>query len=75
MREEAAPDSNIDLLIITGRDLEYAERREISHASFDVNLEYGTLSSFVDIDEEKWNSRLSSFHPIHENVTREGIVV
>ncbi|MDD5674922.1 MAG: nucleotidyltransferase domain-containing protein [Chitinivibrionales bacterium] len=74
-RGNAAPDSDIDLLIITGRELKHRERHVISDVLFEVNLEYDTSFSFISVDEEQWNSKLYSFLPIHVNVQREGIPV
>ena len=74
-RDEASPDSDIDLLLITARELEHGEKHVISDAIFEVNLRYDTLFSFIAVDEKQWNSRLYSFYPIHVNVEREGISV
>ena len=74
-RGDASPDSDIDLLLVTGRELEQGEKHLISDAIFEVNLHYDTLFSFIAVDEKQWNSRLYSFYPIHINIQREGISV
>jgi predicted nucleotidyltransferase len=74
-RGDASPDSDIDLLIVTGRELEHGERHMISHVLTDINLEYDTLFSFIAVEEKEWNGKLYSFLPIHINVEREGILV
>ncbi|MBD3321118.1 MAG: nucleotidyltransferase domain-containing protein [Chitinivibrionales bacterium] len=75
VRGDAQPDSDIDLLIITGRKLEHRERHIISDILTDVNLDFDTLYSFITVEEQEWKSKLYSFYPLHKNVTREGIAV
>jgi len=74
-RGDAKPDSDIDLLLITGRALEHGERHRISNIITDVNLEHDTLFSYIDVEEQEWNSKLYSFYPLHANIMREGIAV
>ncbi|MBN1309111.1 MAG: nucleotidyltransferase domain-containing protein [Chitinispirillaceae bacterium] len=74
-RGDASPDSDIDLLLVTERELKQSEKHMISDTIFEVNLYYDTLFSFIAVDDQQWNSRLYSFYPIHINVEREGIPV
>lgn len=74
-RGEATPDSDVDLLMITGRQLPHRDRHVISRLITEVNLEYDTLFSFIAVDQSEWNSKLYSYLPIHGNVEREGIEV
>jgi len=74
-RGDATPESDVDLLIISGRELSHRERHCISDILFDVNLAYDTLFSYISVDETQWNSALHGFLPIHENIEREGITV
>jgi uncharacterized protein len=67
--------SDIDLLIVTERELQHGERHKISNVITDVNYAYNTLFSFITVDDHTWNSRLYSFYPIHVNIEREGIYV
>jgi len=72
-RGDAAPDSDVDLLIITARPLSYGESHKIVHEVFEVNLAFGTNFSFVDVDTETWNSELWKYVPLHIHVSAEGI--
>jgi predicted nucleotidyltransferase len=74
-RGDATSDSDIDLLIVTERELEHCERHMISHEIFEVNLERDTQFSFLCIDAGTWESELHGYMPLHVNVTREGIPV
>lgn len=74
-RGDASADSDVDLLILTGRRLEHRERHMISDILTDVNLKYDTLFSFIAVDAASWHSRLYHHYPIHIHVSREGIPV
>lgn len=74
-RGDFEPCSDVDLLIVTQRDVSHRERHEISDIITQVNLEHDTLFSSVVIPAKKWDSKLYSFYPIHATVAREGITV
>jgi predicted nucleotidyltransferase len=71
----AAPDSDVDLLIVTERELSHRERHRISHEIFEVNLALDTQFSFIAIDSDTWNSEIYEYMPLHINVEKEGIAV
>lgn len=75
VRGDAVPDSDIDLLIVTGRELMLNERHLISDIVFEVNLSYDVLFSFIVVDARQWHSRYHELLPIHINIEREGILV
>jgi predicted nucleotidyltransferase len=74
-RGEAAIDSDIDLLIVTEKELEHSERHRISNEITHINLEFGTLFSFITICEQEWNSEMFSLMPIYDNISRDGVTV
>ena len=74
-RGDAVPDSDIDLMIITGRALRHRERHAISHELFEVNLQYDTQFSFVTVDADTWDSERYGYMPLRVNVAREGVSV
>jgi predicted nucleotidyltransferase len=74
-RGDAAPDSDIDLLIVTDRELEHRERHMISEQITEVNLAFDTLFSFITVEQRQWNGRRYGFLPLHINVEREGVTV
>jgi predicted nucleotidyltransferase len=74
-RGDASIDSDVDLLIITERELLLAEKHIISEEIFRINLEYDVLYSFIAIDKEKWNSDLFNLYPIHINIERDGVLL
>jgi predicted nucleotidyltransferase len=74
-RGDYLPDADVDLLIVTERELTHGERHCVSHEITHVNLEFNTLYSFLAISAERWDSELYRYVPIHKNVEREGVLV
>ncbi|MEW6718211.1 MAG: nucleotidyltransferase domain-containing protein [Chloroflexota bacterium] len=74
-RGEADPESDIDLLILTSRELSRFERHQITHLVFDVNLEHDTNFSTLVVDRFSWETGLFSVLPIHYQILEDGILV
>ena len=74
-RGSAQSDSDIDLLIVTERELDHKERHSISSVITQINLQYGTLFSFIVIGFERWNGDIYRLLPLHQNIEREGVLV
>jgi predicted nucleotidyltransferase len=74
-RGDAAPDSDIDVLVITKQELVHGERNRMSDVFFEVNLVYHTNYSFVCVNAGEWESELWQHVPLHINVVAEGIPV
>jgi uncharacterized protein len=74
-RGDAETDSDVDLLIITKRELSWQEQRDLSSEVYKQNLHYDTLFSILILDAKTWDSELWQFVPLHNNVLAEGIVV
>lgn len=74
-RGEAGAESDIDLLILTARELSRSERHQITHLVFDVNLEHDTNFSTLVVDRTSWETGLFSVLPIRRQVLRDGIPI
>jgi predicted nucleotidyltransferase len=74
-RHEADAESDIDLLIITQIPLKRTQRHQITDATCEINLKYGTNFSTLVVDKENWHHGFISFLPIHTEIEREGIIV
>lgn len=74
-RGDAAKDSDVDLLIITGRALSWQEEDMITHEIFETNLSQETNFSHISVYVETWENGLISVLPFHDNVEKEGITV
>jgi len=72
-RGEADEESDVDLLVLTSRPLNRAERHLITDLVCDVNLEYGTNLSTLVIDEESWERGLVSLLPIRQAIEQDGV--
>lgn len=72
-RNEATPDSDIDLaIVLAGEVVPSKEIDRMIDAITDVNLEYGVLLSVYPVSENDYQKRNS---PLLMNIRREGIAV
>jgi predicted nucleotidyltransferase len=74
-RGDSAPDSDVDLLIVTERKADWRQSSAISREVFLVNLQYDTLFSTVTVSAEEWEGELYRVLPLHKAVDREGVPV
>ena len=74
VRNELDEESDIDLLVVTNRELDRTEKHKIIDEVFKVNLEYETNFSTLIISKELWHGKYSVL-PIHQEVEKEGIRV
>lgn len=74
-RGAADDESDIDLLILTKRALTRDERHVITHIVFEKNLEHGTNFSTTVVDANTWQNGMYSVLPIHDEISRDGVVV
>lgn len=73
-RNEATPESDIDIAIIMKNDMDEIVKNKFICWSADMDLRYGKVFSIIDIKEEnmkKWGKVL----PFYKNVQKEGIVL
>lgn len=71
-RGDNQADSDIDIAVILRHPMTSDEEDRLSDFIVDMNLEYDTVFSVIDIEEDyysKWKSVL----PFYRNVSREGI--
>ena len=74
-RGEADPESDTDLLIVTGRALPRSVRHQITDIVFDINLRCGTNFSTLVVDRASWDAGLYSVLPLHDEIEKEGVLV
>ena len=65
--------SDIDLLILTNRPLEWQEKDAIVGLLFDVGMEFDVLFDPTIHSEEEWNNGLCRYFPLREAIQVEGI--
>jgi predicted nucleotidyltransferase len=69
----ADEESDFDILILIPEEVTENIRRQIIHKVFDINLIHDTNLSPLIISESEWESRLTSFLPIHAFIEEEGV--
>jgi predicted nucleotidyltransferase len=74
-RGDHRPDSDIDLLIVTQRELTMAERLVVSRILHDINMRRGTFFCRTIVDKDRWTGGALAELPIHRAVEREGVLV
>ena len=74
-RGQADEESDVDLLVVTGRPLTRCERHELTDVVFEVNLRHETNFSTLVVDRKSWESGMFSILPIRDEILRDGIQV
>ena len=72
-REEAEPESDLDVLILTEYSFSHKEKHEIYAIVTEINLKYETNLSVLIVEEEKWENGICSVLPIKDDVKKQGI--
>ena len=67
-------ESDIDLLVLTGRLLSWQERDAITDALFDVELAHDVVISTLVLPCEEWDRGPYVVLPIHQEVQEHGAV-
>lgn len=73
-RGDAEPDSDYDLLVLTGGDVGLQHEESILRALFPIEMETGAVLTFL-LHKHTWNSPIYRAMPIRQNIDREGIVL
>ena len=68
-------ESDIDLLVLTSRKLEWRERDAITDALFDIELAHGVVISSLVLPAAEWERGRFTILPIHEEIEDSGVLV
>ena len=74
-RGDSDPESDIDLLVLTTRPIEWRERHLIIDTLFEIEIEYGVIISIIINTVQEWQDGIFSVLPIHEEISKEGILI
>lgn len=74
-RGDSDPESDIDLLLLTKRPLDWKERHEIVDAIFDVEMKYDVVISIIINTLHDWHDGVCTALPIHDEISREGVAM
>ncbi len=68
-------ESDIDLLVLTSRALDWRERTQLTEALFEIGLAHDVVISPLVVPAVEWAEGRISVLPIHEVVARSGILL
>ena len=68
-------ESDIDLLVLTSRELGWKERGSITDALFDIELAHGVVISSLVLPAAEWERGRFAVLPIHEEIEGSGVLV
>ena len=74
-RGQGDAESDLDLLILTSRELPWKERDTLVDALFEIQLAYDVLLSPLVLGWQECDEGLYSVVPLHAEVARGGIAV
>jgi uncharacterized protein len=74
-RGRRQPDSDYDVLVLTGRKLTFEERSALHGAVYDIELEREVVLSLAIYSQEQWESSLLKGSPYRRNIMREGVIL
>ena len=66
-------ESDIDLLVLTSREITWREREAVVGALYDIQLRYDVLLSPLVVPTTEWEAGLYSGLPLHREIERDGI--
>ena len=68
-------DSDIDLLVITTRELHWKEEKSVVHMLFDIGMEYDVIFSPLFATKEEWEGGIFTKFPIYQEILKDGAIV
>jgi len=66
-------ESDIDLLVLSSRELTWEERNAITDALFDIQLDQGVVISTLVVSSQEWSKGRYAVLPIHDEVEHYGV--
>lgn len=67
------PESDIDLLVLTSRELTWKERAALIDALYEIQLAQDVLLSPLVVSRRDWEAGMFSVLPLHKEIEREGV--
>lgn len=74
-RGQAAPDSDIDLLILTTCPVTRDLKDKIGDILFDIDLKDDVLLTSITVHQDRWDSDFIAQLLIHQEVERDGCLI
>jgi predicted nucleotidyltransferase len=67
-------DSDIDLFLLTTRQIHWKEREAIVHALFDIGMEHDVIFSILDATVSSFENGIFTAFPVYDEITRDGVM-
>jgi len=74
VRGDSDEDSDIDLLLISSRAIQWPERKAIIEALFDIEMAHEAIISILIVTAEEWSSGIFTAFPIYQEIMRDGVL-
>jgi uncharacterized protein len=74
-RGEGDAESDLDLLVVTARPLDWRERQALVDALFDIELEHDVVLSPLVVARDAWQRGPYTVLPIRWEIERDGVTV
>ena len=74
-RQEAAPDSDWDFLVLVDGPVTDTRADAIRHQLYEIEWESGEVLNAIVRSREDWNSPLYAVMPFWKNVERDGVLL
>ena len=73
-RGDDVKDSDIDLLLLTSRPIDWRERQAVVDALFDIEMTHDVQISILVKTSTEWESGLCTVFPVHAEISEEGVL-
>lgn len=73
-RGDDAEDSDIDLLLLTSRPIDWKEREAVIDALFDIEMAHDVRISILVKTSLEWENGICTAFPVHAEISREGVL-
>lgn len=67
--------SDIDLLLITARPLDWQEERKVTEDLFDIGMEHDVIFSPLFVSLAEWEGGIFMEFPVYKEILRDGVVI
>ena len=74
-RQEAAEESDLDVLILIQDKVTHMIRNNISDMVFDINLKYGTNISIIVLEQNQWETGMIKITPFYDEIQKDGVFI
>jgi uncharacterized protein len=73
-RGDSDEESDIDLLLVTSRPIQWRERKAIIDALFDIEMAHDAIISILIVTVEEWSGGIFTAFPIYREIIRDGVL-